>query len=491
MAALVVGAGGCATAARGAGAERLPAPVREFRGEWVASVANIDWPSRPGLPADSQRAELIGILDRARALRLNAVILQVRPAGDALYDSELEPWSEYLTGAQGRPPEPLYDPLAFAVAEAHRRGLELHAWFNPFRARHPSATTPEAPLHLSRTHPELVLRYGTHLWMDPGEPEVRAHSIQVILDVVRRYDIDGVHIDDYFYPYPETDSAGRRIDFPDSASFGRYRAAGGRLARDDWRRRNVDRFVEDLYRAIRREKSWVKFGVSPFGIWRPGNPPQIQGFDAYSEIYADSRRWLREGWLDYLSPQLYWRIAQGPQSYPVLLRWWVEQNVKERHLWPGNFTSKVAEPTGSWPASEIVGQVLVTRGAPGATGNVHFSERTFRLNPDSLDERLLRDAYTAPALVPATPWLRAPRPARPRLALSARGDSTVVRAESGDGGAVWQWYVRARSAAGWASYVVPGAEAEIVIPGAAEEVAVAGVGRNGVLGPVEIVKVTR
>jgi uncharacterized lipoprotein YddW (UPF0748 family) len=457
----------------------------------VASVANIDWPSRPGLPADSQRAELIGILDRARALRLNAVILQVRPAGDALYASELEPWSEYLTGAQGRPPEPLYDPLAFAVAEAHRRGLELHAWFNPFRARHPSATTPESPLHFSRTHPDLVLRYGTQLWMDPGAPEVREHSIQVILDVVRRYDIDGVHIDDYFYPYPESDAAGRRIDFPDSVSFGRYRAGGGRLARDDWRRRNVDRFVEDLHRAIRRAKPWVKFGVSPFGIWRPGNPPQIQGFDAYAEIYADSRKWLREGWLDYLSPQLYWPIAQGPQSYPVLLRWWVEQNVKERHLWPGNFTSRVAEPTGSWPASEIVGQVLVTRGAPGATGNVHFSERAFRLNPVSLDERLVREAYTQPALVPATPWLRAPRPTRPRLALSARGDSTVVRAEPGGGGAVWQWYVRARSAAGWTSYVAPGGQTEIVLPVAAEEVAVAGVGRNGVLGPVELVKVTR
>ncbi|MBW3630866.1 MAG: family 10 glycosylhydrolase, partial [Gemmatimonadetes bacterium] len=253
-----------------------PPPVqREFRGVWVASVSNIDWPSRPGLAVQEQKSELLAILDRAADLRLNAVILQVRPAADALYASDHEPWSEYLTGEMGRAPEPFYDPLQFAVDEAHRRGLELHAWFNPFRARHPSARSQIHGSHLSRVRPEIVRSYGTHLWMDPGEPDVREHSIRVVLDVVRRYDIDGVHIDDYFYPYKERDAAGAPIDFPDSASYARYRAGGGVLARNDWRRHNVDTFVERLDREIKREKRWVSFGVSPIGTWRPGNPPQI------------------------------------------------------------------------------------------------------------------------------------------------------------------------------------------------------------------------
>src|SRR5688500_4792441 len=260
-----------------------PAVAREFRGAWVASVANIDWPSRPGLTSEQQQAELLALLDRAAQLRLNAVILQVRPAADALYPSRLEPWSEYLTGEMGKAPVPFYDPLAFAVAEAHRRGLELHAWFNPFRARHASARSPVSRDHVSNTRRGLVKEYGRSLWLDPGEPEARRYSLSVIMDVVRRYDIDGVHIDDYFYPYRERDGSGRLISFPDDASWRRYRRSGGRLTRDDWRRRNVDLFVESVYTAMKREKPLVRFGVSPFGIWRPGSPPQVTGLDPYTE----------------------------------------------------------------------------------------------------------------------------------------------------------------------------------------------------------------
>ncbi|HET8654446.1 MAG TPA: family 10 glycosylhydrolase [Longimicrobiaceae bacterium] len=461
-----------------------PAPPvpREFRGVWVASVTNIDWPSRPGLPPDSQRAELVRILDRAAALHLNAVILQVRPAADALYPSPYEPWSEYLTGVQGQAPEPYYDPLAFAVAEAHRRGLELHAWFNPFRARHPSARSPLAPNHVARTHPGWVRRYGGLLWLDPGLRAVRDYSLRVILDVVRRYDIDGVHIDDYFYPYPELDDRGGVIPFPDSATYARYRRKGGDLALDDWRRRNVDHFVHRLYREVHEAKPWVKVGVSPFGIWRPGHPESVRGFDSYAKIYGDSRKWLREGWVDYFTPQLYWRIADARQSYPILLRWWTEQNVKGRHIWPGNYTSGVMGP---WPASEILGQIFVTRGENGATGNVHFSMKALLEDPDSLDEKLLSDAYAEPALIPASPWLGADKPGRPVLALRARtADSLAVSMRPVGREPVWWWAVRARVAGAWSVQVLPGDYGLARVPAAADVVEISGVSRTGVEGPV-------
>jgi uncharacterized lipoprotein YddW (UPF0748 family) len=261
-----------------------PAVAREFRGLWIAAVGNIDWPSRPGLSADSARAELRALLDRARSSGLNAVILQVRPAGDALYASDLEPWSEYLTGEQGVAPSPWWDPLKFAVAEAHARGLELHAWFNPYRARHSSAKGPLSRRHIAVARPTLVQHYGSQQWMDPGETAVRVHAIRVILDVVKRYDIDGVHIDDYFYPYKERNRRGVLIDFPDADTYLRYVRGGGKLERDDWRRENVNTLVRELYASIHAEKPWVKFGVSPFGIWRPGFPESVVGFDAYTEL---------------------------------------------------------------------------------------------------------------------------------------------------------------------------------------------------------------
>ncbi|HEX2190532.1 MAG TPA: family 10 glycosylhydrolase [Longimicrobiaceae bacterium] len=464
-----------------------PPPVqREFRGVWVASVSNIDWPSRPGLPVAQQQEELVAVLDRAKALGLNAVILQVRPAADALYASELEPWSEYLTGEQGRAPEPFYDPLALAVAEAHRRGLELHAWFNPYRARHTSATTPEVPTHVVRTHPELVKRYGGFLWMDPGEPEVQERTLRVMLDVVRRYDVDGIHIDDYFYPYPVLDSAGRMVDFPDEASWRRYVEGGGRMGRDDWRRDNVDRFVERLYRETKREKPWVKVGISPFGVWRPGHPEPITSrLDQYGEMYADARKWWVNGWMDYFVPQLYWPIAQTPQSYPVLLGWWAEHNARGRHLWPGNFTSRVAYGDRPfWPASEVLGQVYVTRGHPGATGNVHFSMRVLMQDPDSLATRLAAQAYGEPALVPASPWLYSGAPGRPRVeARRGPGGVEVALEPTGRAGTNW-WVVRSRFPGGWRREVLPGwmrthAVAADSTGAAAEEVVVSAVDRVG------------
>ncbi|MBW3572316.1 MAG: family 10 glycosylhydrolase [Gemmatimonadetes bacterium] len=467
-----------------AGPDELPAVQREFRGVWVATVDNIDWPSRPGLPPDSQRAELAAILDRAQALHLNAVILQVRPAADALYPSDLEPWSEYLTGQAGRAPDDGYDPLRFAVEQAHARGLELHAWFNPYRARHPSAKTEHSAEHISRVRPDLVRQYGPYLWMDPGEPEVRARTLAVVLDVVRRYDIDGVHIDDYFYPYPVTDTTTRQpIDFPDEPSWRRYVEGGGRLSRSDWRRENVNTLIQELYRGIHREKPWVRFGISPFGWWRPNHPRGMgTAFDQHEQLYADARKWIREGWVDYYTPQLYWAISRPDLSYPVLLRWWVEQNVHGRHMWPGNFTSRVPR---EWRAEEITDQVWVTRGMPGATGNVHFSMKAFMQNPDSLNERLLRGPYREPALVPATPWLGGRALAAPTLTLAQPdADGARVDWEPAPGEPAFLWIVRVRRGGVWTVDVVPGAARRFRVPdaAAADLVAVTPVDRLGTEG---------
>lgn len=436
-----------------------PPPIqREFRGVWVATVSNIDWPSRPGLPTQQQKDELLAILDRAAALHLNAVILQVRPAADALYPSKLEPWSEYLTGVQGKAPFPYWDPLAFAVAEAHKRGLELHAWINPYRARHPSARSPNSSDHISVTHPELVRRYGTHLWMDPGEPAVREHTIAVILDIVRRYDIDGVHMDDYFYPYSENDAAGRKIPFPDSESYSRYRAAGGTLARDDWRRENVNQLVHETYVAIKAAKPWVKFGVSPFGIWRPGYPARIKGFDAYAELFADSRKWLAEGWVDYFTPQIYWPIGKPDERYPLLLHWWAQQNPLHRNLWIGNYPGRVTGRANGWPASEILDQIAMTRAEPGVTGNVHFSMKSFMPGADNLAERLVAGPYRLKALVPASPWLNDRSPEQPEIRIHRESDGAVkVDIIPRGREKAWQWVVQWRTGGNWSYDILPGA----------------------------------
>jgi uncharacterized lipoprotein YddW (UPF0748 family) len=437
----------------------MPEVQREFRGAWIATVANIDWPSEPGLSVARQQAELRSLLDRARSLNLNAIVLQIRPTADAFYESPHEPWSFYLTGAQGQAPDPHYDPLAFAVEEAHRRGLELHAWFNPYRAFHPTTQGPLADDHISNTHPDAVHRYGDLLWMDPGDPVIVDHSLRVILDVVQRYDVDGVHLDDYFYPYPINDSLGQRVEFPDSTSWARAVEAGETLARDDWRRQNVDRFVERLYREVKEAKPWVKVGISPFGIWRPGYPESVTGFDAYEEIYADALKWQQAGWVDYFAPQLYWRVASRGQSYPALLQWWDEQNVAGRHLWPGNYASRVGFPvTGdpAWEPEEIIEQIDITRRQGGASGNILFSMKWLRHDDATLGARLAETVYAEPALVPASPWLDDSQPAMPALAIEPVGDDLVLALTPGADDTVRYWVVRSRYGPKWTVDIVPG-----------------------------------
>lgn len=461
-----------------------PAVQRELRGVWVATVSNIDWPSRQGLSTDEQKQELLAILDRAAELHLNAIVLQVRPAADALYASSLEPWSEYLTGEMGKAPSPFWDPLEFAVAQAHARGLELHAWFNPYRARHPSARSAISLSHISVTHPELVHKYGTHLWMDPGEPAVREHTVQVILDVVRRYDIDGVHLDDYFYPYSENDAAGKKIEFPDSASYARYRASGGTLALDDWRRDNVDRLVHQLYDGIKALKPTVKFGVSPFGIWRPGFPAPIKGFDAYAQLFADSRKWLVNGWVDYWTPQLYWQIGKPDERYPLLLNWWASQNVAHRNLWIGNYTGRVTGRPNSWPVSEIIDQIAMTRAQPGASGNIHFSMKSL-MPPGGLPLALMSGPYREKALIPASKWLDSIPPSAPAIRIRRDASTAHVTIEIMPRGAeaAALWLVRVHAASGWTYDIIPGRATSYELPtelnAVADMIAVTAVDRSG------------
>ena len=308
--------------------------------------------------------------------------------------------------------------MAIAVKEAHKRNLELHAWFNPYRAHHPETISPISANHISKTRPEFVKKYGKYLWLDPGEKQVQDYSLKVILDVVNRYDIDGVHIDDYFYPYPQRDEAGKKIDFPDEISFGKYLKAGGKLNRADWRRENINTFVKRMYESVKKQKPWVKVGISPFGVWQPGYPERItnidssgRGFNAYEQIYADSRKWLQQGWLDYLSPQLYWKIEQTAQSYPVLLNWWLSQNTKNRSIFPGIYTSRISNEKGKgWDASEIAYQIRTTRGFTKTSGNIHFSMKALMQNRDGIADVLKEEVYKKPALVPATPWLNNTQP---------------------------------------------------------------------------------
>lgn len=399
----------------GRGTAIVPDVSREFRGVWVATVANIDWPSKPGLSVDSMKNELTGILDKCSELKMNAVVLQVRPSADALYKSDLEPWSWYLTGEQGKAPAGGFDPLEYAIEESHKRGIELHAWCNPYRALHPNQKGAVAKTHVSVKYPDWVKKYGTYLWMDPGEPGVQDHSFKVFMDLVERYDLDGIHIDDYFYPYPITEG-GKKVDFPDSKSYGAYVSGGGTLNRGDWRRKNVDDFIERVYLGIKARKSHVKFGISPFGIYRPGVPEGIKaGIDQYDELYADALKWYQRGWCDYMTPQLYWPITQTPQAYPVLLNWWASVNTQRRHFWPGNFTSRTNPSDGNWNPKEVVDQIGLTRLQQGAGGNVHFSMKAFMNNWNGISDALKNGPYARAAIVPSTPWLDSKIPNSPAL----------------------------------------------------------------------------
>jgi uncharacterized lipoprotein YddW (UPF0748 family) len=458
-----------------------PWVMREFRGMWIATVGNIDWPTNPALPVAQQKRELIAILDRAAALNLNGVVLQVRSICDALYDSKIEPWSYYLTGAMGRAPSPYYDPLAFAIEEAHKRGLELHAWFSPYRAGPPNGSFPIAAGHISRTRPDWVRRYGTQIWLDPGEREVQDYTIGVVMDVVNRYDLDGVHFDDRM-GYPEQEPQTKNRQFPDDVPWRRYLAEGGTLGRDDWRRENVNTFVSRVYFSIKAAKPWVKFGVAPRGIWQPGNPPQIKGQNSYSSLYTDSRKWLMNGWLDYCSPQLYWQIAPREQSFSVLLNWWRGQNPRQRNLWPGLYTDQVGK---NWKAPEIISQIKIDREQlDGAAGEIHYSARSIMENHGRIADALAA-IYARPALIPPSPWLEKSFPEKPFLTVE-NGRRAAWSPAGAERISVWVWQTRANGQ--WTTQIVPGGAGGIELAGQPELVAVTAIDRCGVASPPAVLR---
>jgi uncharacterized lipoprotein YddW (UPF0748 family) len=401
---------------------QLVHPLREFRAAWVASVANINWPSKPGLSTEEQQTEAISILNYLQENKFNAVILQVRPQADALYASPIEPWSYFLTGEQDKAPDPYYDPLSFWVEEAHKRGLELHAWMNPYRAHHSSGKE-ISPKSIVRTNPETVywLKEG-YWWMDPALQFTQDHTSKVVMDVVKRYDVDGIHFDDYFYPYP---SYNGNDDFPDDRSWNAYVENGGTMSRSDWRRNAVNTLIERLYKEIKQEKSHVKFGLSPFGIWRPGYPKSVEGFDQYEKLYADAKLWLNKGWIDYFTPQLYWSTNKLNMSFPVLLGWWQEENTHQRHLWPG--INSANDKNILVNNIEVVNEIMITRGMlPKSPGTVHWSMSALTKNP-SLTKELKDGVYKQPALVPASPWLDHIAPKPPEVFLGDQNDSLLVR----------------------------------------------------------------
>lgn len=438
---------------------------------WIATVANIDWPTRNNLTADQQRAELIDLLDRAASTGINTIVFHVRPAGDAVYASANEPWAILLTGVQGQSPG--YDPLAFAIQEAHARGLELHAWINPYRAGNTSDTLKLAAPHLFKTRRDLIRVYGGNIWMDPGEPDVLNHSIKVMEDIVSRYDIDGIHADDYFYPYVVNGSDGKPLAFPDDATYQKY---GGGMTRDDWRRDNVNRFVQRMYSAAHAIKPTIKVGISPFGIWRPGFPGSVTGLDAYASIYADSRKWLQQGWVDYLAPQLYWAISAPNQSFTALYSWWRDQNPMGRHVWPGLAAYRVTDGSASaFTLQEIPNQITATRVIPNSGAFLYNATWTLKQNNRALATMLGSTLYATAALVPASPWLDAVAPAAPTVAFAG----SEIRITKGAAETPRWWAVRIRAGGSWSTRILFGTVTSHPIASTVDRVVVQAVDQAG------------
>ncbi len=394
----------------------------EFRGVWIASVENIDWPSKKGLSVEEQKAEFIHIIAMHKRNGINAIFMQIRPAGDAFYPSQYEPWSEYLTGKQGLPPTPYYDPLAFMIAETHKQGLEFHAWLNPYRAVFNVNKSSISPSHITKIHPELFLTYGTTKFFNPGLQEVRNIVSNVVKDLVTRYDLDGIHMDDYFYPYRIASK-----EFPDQKT---YEQSGTKLSKDDWRRSNCDSVIKQLYLTIRLANPHVKFGISPFGVWRnksqdPDGSNTKAGQTNYDDLYADILLWLKMGWIDYVVPQLYWERGHKLCDYDTLLAWW-NRHTYGKHLYIGHGIYR-ANTNPAWrDKNEIPKQIQALRQYATTQGSVYFSSKNFETNANGWSDSLRNNYYALPAIIPPMPWIDSIPPAKPLVSALNKTAFSIV-----------------------------------------------------------------
>jgi uncharacterized lipoprotein YddW (UPF0748 family) len=375
-------------------------PKREFRGIWIATVENIDWPSYKNLSSDQQKQEFITIIDRLKKDKFNAVFIQIRPSSDALYESSIEPWSEWLTGQQGRSPSPYYDPLKFMIDECHKRGIEIHAWFNPFRSVMNVSTSSISSQHVSRMHPSWNITYGNYKWLNPGLPEVRSYVLKVVMDVVRRYPIDGVHFDDYFYPYQI-----KNQKFHDEQTFSQY--SRGIRNHENWRRDNINLFVQSVSDSIKKVKPGLKFGISPSGIWKNKSNDHLgsstRGSESFYATSSDSRKWLKEGWIDYLVPQVYWHIGNIRADYKTIADWW-NDNSFGKNIYMGESVYRLASDNHiAWSnASQIPNQIKLNRRLNNIKGNVFFNTTSVLKNPLGLEDSLKNNYYKYFALTPQT-----------------------------------------------------------------------------------------
>ena len=387
-------------------------PKFEFRGIWVATVDNIDFPSTKFLSTESQKAEFISLLDMHKRNGMNAVVVQIRPAADAFYPSQYEPWSEWLTGTQGKPPSPYYDPLEFMITETHKRGMEFHAWMNPYRAVFNIAKSSISPAHITK-----IINYGGVKYFDPGNKEVQQYVTNIVKDVVSRYNIDAIHFDDYFYPYRIT---GR--EFEDTATFRKY---GNEMDRDTWRRSNVDSIIVMLGTTIKKEKPFCKFGISPFGVWRnldkdPEGSNTKAGQTNYDDLYADILLWLKMKWIDYVAPQLYWEFGQKVVGFETLIDWWA-RHAYGRQLYIGHGIYRTMESRSyAWKnKNELPNQIKKLREYPQVQGSIFFSSSTFNSNPNGWSDSLRNNYYKYPAIVPPMSWIDSVKPAQPEILLDS------------------------------------------------------------------------
>lgn len=369
----------------------------EFRGVWIATVSNIDYPDKPTISSEEQKTQFIRLLDMHKQNGMNAIVMQIRPSTDAFYPSPYEPWSQWLTGVQGQAPVPLYDPLQFMIEETHKRGMEFHAWMNPYRAVFNIYNSSITATHVTNIHPDWFLNYGDKKYFDPGNKEAQLYVNTVVKDVVSRYAVDAIHFDDYFYPYK---IAGK--DFPDWAT---YKKHGNGLAKDAWRRSNVDSIISMLYKTIKQTNSKCQFGISPFGVWRNGDRDPVNGSKTigaqsnYDDLYADILLWLKKGWIDYVAPQIYWEIGHKNVDYEILVDWW-SRNCYGKNCYIGIGIYRAGSNAAWRDKTQVPRQIEKLRATPNIQGMIFYSSKTFEKNPYGLSDMLRLNYFQIPAPTP-------------------------------------------------------------------------------------------